>query len=329
MTHPVGADPSDPIVGSWRLPAPFRRVPALVWAFTVAALIDAAVRTVSVVGGFQQVSENPLLAIPVLVSWLPAAGLLFMPGAVLLGRWTGFAGRAAMAGAILLAASELVALALRLIPFESLVPTVPQDVETFGRGLGPVRVVGAFLYLAGLVFLLWAVVVARAGTPGTRARFVAAGLVGVAILSAMEGLRIFVVSVQSNDANGFSMGALDLASAAMSIAAGVVWGLLAAAAILGRSAARDRRHGWTALAAGAALVVITSASWDVATAAVMLGLLAPGSEGPYLVLSRVSEVFYPLATALVVIGLAVGLADHPVPKPVGGELAAEPEPQLG
>jgi hypothetical protein len=327
MNRPVGVDPSDLIVGSWRLPAPIRRVPALVWPFALVALIDAAVRTVSGVGGFQRVSEDPLFAIPLLISSLSVAGLLLMPGAVLLGRWAGFAGRAAMAGAILLAASELVALALRLIPFESLLPAAPQDVETVGGGLGPLRVVGAFLYLAGLLFLLWAVVVARAGTPGARARAVAVGLIGVAILSTMEGVQIFVDSVRTNNANGFSMGVPDVGSAAITLAAGVVWGLLAAAAVLGRSAARDRRHGWTAVAAGAALVVIASAMWDAFTAAVMLGLLAPDAEGPYLVLVRVSDVLYPLATALVVIGLAVGLVDQPVPKPVGAERAIALEPQ--
>jgi hypothetical protein len=322
MSEPAPANPSDVIVGSWRLPTPIRRVPALVWVFAAAAVVDAVLRTTS---SFPGESGNPLLVIPMLISNLPTAGLLFMPGAVLLGRWSAFAGRAAMAGAILLAASELIALALRLVPFESIDSAASSDAATFGQTLAPVRAVAVLLSLAGLVFLLWAAVAARTGTAGARVRVVAGALIAVAVASAMEGVWVLLASAQPPppDENGLSITAPDLASAAISIAAGVVWGLLAAVATLGASAARDRRLGWTALAAGAALVVVTRATWDVINAGVMLRLITPSLDGPYLVLLRVSETLYPIATALVLIALTVGLTDRRARPP----LHREHEPQ--
>src|SRR3954467_12870135 len=114
MSEPRTAIPSDAIVGSWRLPAPVRHVPGVVWLFVVATLADAVLRSLSYVDAALW-QTRPAEAAFVVLTFLPNAAWMFLPAAVLLGRWTGRRGRLVLAGALLIAGSEAASLAVSLL----------------------------------------------------------------------------------------------------------------------------------------------------------------------------------------------------------------------
>jgi hypothetical protein len=314
MNQPASADPSDVIVGSWRALKSIRRVPATVWLFAAAALADLFIRAVTFGATFETAQSRPGDDLILLLSGLPAAAFVFLPGASLLGTWPRRTARLVFIGAALLALAEIVSLAGTVVVFGRFSGGGPLDAfDLFARArsVDSVTLVGSVFSLAGVSVLTVTVAQIRPGSArGGVARTVAGLVLAIAVAGALAGavtearwFSSYTASLDPLSGPGFITLPALLANG-IGIVAGVGWGALAALAIVGRAGASAKRRGWTLLSAGATFLVIA----DAISAFVMtLGANATGATALYQLRSTASLI----GVACLVAALATGLRTEP------------------
>jgi hypothetical protein len=274
------ADHSDVIVGSWHLPGPLERVPPIVWAFAFAGLVDAALRAVTV-GGVRPFVTPPLELVFVVLSFLPQAAFLFLPGAVLLGRWTGRRASLVIRGAVLLALAEVLFVAVFVLGYgiggESDSPFMLMDRL---RGLGSVRLLGAIFALTGALLVADGVRPERlfVRRPGIRAALAAIAIVTiVGAIARLASLAYPLVQGAQSSGDPFLSGFITvegLLSEVFGIVTAVTWGVIAwfATVRLGSGAAPRRR--WALISVGATSISLASAIASLPMALAYAGMPA-------------------------------------------------------
>jgi hypothetical protein len=259
------ADRSDVIVGSWHFPNRIKGVPPLVWALAAATVLDATLRALSFRGVTPFVTSPPELVLVVL-SFLPQAAFLFLPGAVLLGRWTGSRGDLVRRGAVLLALAEVLFVAVFVLGYG-----IGREADNLYvltdrlRGLRGVGLLGAILALTGALLVADGVRPERllVKRPGIRAALAAIAIVTiVGAIARLASLAYPLVQGAQSSGDPFLSGFItveDLLSEVFRIVTAVAWGVIAwfATVRLGMGAAPRRR--WALISVGAASISLAGA----------------------------------------------------------------------
>lgn len=308
------------IVGSWHLPGPLERVPPIVWAFAIVGLVDAALRAVTV-GGVKPFVTPPLELILVVLSFLPQAAFLFLPGAVVLGRWTGRRAIFVLRGAVLLALAEVLFVAVFVLAYgigrESDSPLMLMDRL---RGLRSVGLFGAILALTGALLVADGVrperlVVKR---PGIRAALAAIAMVTiVGAIARLASLAYPLVQGAQSYGDPFLSGFITvegLLSEVFRIVSAIAWGAIAwfATVRLGFGAAPRRR--WALISVGA-----TSISLAGAIASLSIALAYAGM--PVMLMTQ-GTAFIQLYSTINLVGVVCILAGFAARESAGVETAS-------
>jgi hypothetical protein len=319
MTQPVTQDPSDLIVGTMRLPTWIGRVPRAVWLFGALAVLDAVVR-LTLFGPFGPMSVGDVASIA--LTLVQPVVVVALPAAVVLGRHPGSAGRALLFGSLLLMFAEIVSLAAQALDRALVVAEPAGGLDTFAV----VRFVAAILALAGVAFLASGVRLSVLGNPTSTVRRVSFLLVASTVVAALVNLVVLATYV-SREAPDLVVvvGPFGLVGNVVGILTEVVWGLLAACALIAWSTVRGRGLGL--VATGTAVVVVSTIFGTLLSLTVFTDFAATTQavQDLYFALFRVSTAVRALGLVLVLVGMAVGFR-RSEPVTTDSVNAAETEP---